>query len=152
MSKDYRVSISQKRNAYPLPPRINKQMKRCSTSQGNNKNNTLVKNKIIFHNLLTISEKMSQWKLSPTTGICVHLYSHYGTYLGNFRLKWTVSMATQKPTFRQFPRASFRQTDAGPAPWTSVVPQCSVLGRALCWVLCSAFAILQFLTVLNLCF
>lgn len=95
---------------------------------------------------------MSQWKLSPTTGICVNLYGHHETYLGNFRLKWTVSMATQKATFKQFPRASFRQIDAGPAPWACVVPQFCGLGRALCLVSCSAFTILKFLTVLNLCF
>ena len=59
---------------------------------------------------------MRQWTLSPTNVMCVNLSGHYGTYLGNFRLKCTVSMATQKPTFKQFPRASFRQIDAGPAP------------------------------------
>ena len=109
------------------------------TSQGNNKNNTLVKNEVIFNNLLTISEKMSQWKLSPTTVICVNLYGHYGTYLGNFRLKCTVSMATQKPTFKQFPKSIFqadrcRTSSMGTCGPTMLCPwEGPVLGFMFCF-------------------
>lgn len=94
---------------------------------------------------------MSQWKLSPTTGICVNLYGHHKTYLGNFRLKWTVSMATQKATFKQFPRASFQADRCRPAPWACVVPQfCIWEGPVLGFMVC--FHYFEILTVLNLCF